>query len=56
MLIFVVVAGIFAYAYFDQTSKIHSLEREIGGLQTEQVKMNEIIMLKVRLAEQGCNE
>ncbi len=59
--IFVVFTLVFGYLYFDQNVtiqdmnvKMGDLKAETAGLQAEMSKMNEIIKLKVQLAEKEC--
>lgn len=52
--IFIVFTLAFGYAYYDQNKDINSLSLEVGGLRTEVKHMNEIIELKVELAEKEC--
>ncbi len=52
--IFVVFTLVFGYLYFDQNKQINEMNYEMGGLRTEMTKMNEIIKLKVQLAEAEC--
>ena len=53
-IIFIVFTLAFGYGYYEQNNTLHSLNREIGGLQSEMKAMNEIIKLKVQLAEKEC--
>ena len=52
--IFVVFTLLFGYAYWDQNQTINEMSLEVGGLRAEVGKMNEIIKLKVELAEREC--
>lgn len=52
--IFIVLSLGFGYAYWDQSSNMQKLQREIGGLHAEMQKMHEIIKLKVELAQKEC--
>lgn len=52
--IFIVFTLAFGYAYYDQNNELHDLGIEVGGLRTEIKNMNEIIKLKVELAEREC--
>lgn len=54
--IFIVMSLGYGYAYYEQNKVLQKLNLEVGGLRVEQIKMNEIIKLKVLLAEQGCGD
>ena len=53
--IFVLLSIVFGYLYFIQNEEINKLSLEVGGLRTEQQKMNEIIILKTRIVELSCD-
>lgn len=53
-IIFIVFTLAFGYGYYSQNEELHELNREVGGLHAEMKKMNEIIELKVKLAEKEC--
>jgi hypothetical protein len=48
--IFILLAGLFGYAYFEQSKEMNNLIGEVGGLRAESLQMAEIIILKVELA------
>lgn len=52
--IFVVFTLAFGYVVYDQNTQIHEMGVEVGGLRAEMKNMNEIIKLKVALAEKEC--
>ena len=52
--IFIVFTLAFGYGYYNQNEQLHVLNLEVGGLRTEMKNMNEIILLKVKLAEKEC--
>jgi len=52
--IFVVFTLGFGYAYYEQNKDLNVLSLEVGGLRSEMKHMNEIIELKVELAEKEC--
>jgi len=54
--IFIIFTLVFGYLYFEQNEELKDLSLEIGSLRAEQLKMNEIIKLKVQLAESQCGE
>lgn len=54
MAIFIVISFALGYAYWEQSKNQLKLVGEVGGLRSEISKMNEIIRLKVELAEKGC--
>ena len=53
-IIFIVFPLAFGYGYYDQNEQLNTLNLEVGGLRTEMKNMNEIILLKVKLAEKEC--
>lgn len=52
--IFVLLSIVYGYLYFDLNSEFNVLSLEVGGLRTEQLKMNEIIRLKTQIIELSC--
>jgi len=52
--IFIVLTLVYGYLYFEQNQTLQSNNLEIGGLRAEMKKMNEIIILKVQLAQKEC--
>lgn len=52
--VFIILSAVFGYLYFEQNKELNKLSLEVGGLRTEQIKMNEIILLKTQLAEMSC--
>ena len=52
--IFIILTLTFGYLYFEQNQELKELSTEVGGLRTEQIKMNEIIKLKVELVKAQC--
>ena len=53
-IIFIIFTLAFGYGYYEQNEDLHALNLEVGGLRTEMKNMNEIILLKVKLAEKEC--
>jgi len=54
--VFVLLSIVFGYLYFIQNTEINKLSLEVGGLRTEQQKMNEIILLKTKIIELSCED
>lgn len=54
MAIFLLLAIVFGYAYWDQNQSYTEVLAEVATLRTEVEKTNEIIKLKVKIAEQMC--
>lgn len=52
--IFIVFTLMFGIGYYNQNEELKEINFEVGGLRAEMGKMNEIIKLKVQLAEKEC--
>jgi len=48
--VFIILSALFGYGYYEQNQELQTMNLEIGGLRAEQTKMNEIIVLKVQVA------
>lgn len=56
MSVFMLLSVAFGYLYWEQNTRLQDMLTEVGMLRAEQVKMNEIIKLKVELAESKCKD
>ena len=56
MSVFIILSMAFGYLYWEQNGRLQNMLTEVGALRAEQQKMNEIIKLKVYIAEQKCKD